>query len=255
MDGQAQEEQPGAAWLDETDTALESFMQEEALVDALQSAPEHARVEPFEVETIPPAAAVATPAIAVGASSGVPPSGGSATAAASLARLGEPVGSSGLQERRTEATAAAESQRHTGARQPEAASSGGAEKDEKAKKAAKSGLPWRGAALVMMAILGLMLLAPGLFEEERVETRRPVRAEPRPIQMPAVKEDEGATVIANNTKVGQRLGSIGVSWSSGNATNASVIVAASGNNSATEPKGDHGRRQRMRGKAGNTALH
>jgi hypothetical protein len=103
----------------------------------------------------------------------------------------------------------------------------------------------------------MVLLGPGLFEEE-VRTPRPARVEPRPIQLPAVVETEDAKVAANGTQVGQRLGSIGVSWSSGLATNASVIADASGNNSAeaTEPKGDHGHRQRMRGKAGNMdALH
>lgn len=258
--------------VDEADAALESFMQEDALLDAIQNAPQvGALVQTFEVDAgaLPGGPGAGAPAPRPQVNSTIAPafSSSSASASSGMARREAAAPDRGPKERRHDATAEL---RPAAGQPPEAFEVADPRADPEAKThAAKPrSLPWGGALLTASALLGIFVWGPALWEEEvKSPSKMAVAAyaEPRPIQMPAPSDDDAAApgginaTSVNVTALSARRGSIGVRWSSGSAVNASML-GAFGNSSALAaaaaepPRGEHGRRGRVRGKAGGSEL-
>jgi len=258
--------EPGAGWLDEADAALESFMQEDALLEAIQNAPEpEAKVQSFEVDASAVAGHGASSADSQ--ASHAARGGGAPAAAVSLVQI--PVraerstaellsrddgitSSSGPKERRIDTSG--DSHRLPASRQPEVGSPTTPTKLQP--RGRPNALPLLGAILSAIVVIAMVVWeTPGLWESDQQAVRE-APLEPRPIQLPAVGADADLDQ-ANATAVGVRRGSIGVRWSSDAAGNHSLPLdaAAAAATAGEPPRGDHGRRQRMRAKGGTSALH
>jgi len=318
----------GAAWLEESDVDLDRFLQEDALLDAIQNVPGLEELERLEQEQQRQQPLMAPFAVNGAGASGFVSSSSSTSAAERDASLcmdttsllrghtgaEEPSfggGSSGTQapavSRRSGATSVASPSAAGGAPAPTpragvarvahgarpppggnsaaAGAPGGAAAAAAAALPRKRPVPWRGAALLVVAIWSIIYFGLGLFESDEPGARPLVpvlAAEPKPIQMPGDLPGSpfggSAGEAANGTSAASpavrsagtlRRGKIEVRWSSDSAASNTSGAAAmpglssqGGNSSGSEAsgggdggaagkRGDRGRRGRgPRGRSG-----
>eukprot|EP00747_Dinoflagellata_sp_TGD_P087811 gnl/TRDRNA2_/TRDRNA2_163763_c2_seq3.p1 gnl/TRDRNA2_/TRDRNA2_163763_c2~~gnl/TRDRNA2_/TRDRNA2_163763_c2_seq3.p1 ORF type:complete len:282 (+),score=69.80 gnl/TRDRNA2_/TRDRNA2_163763_c2_seq3:92-937(+) len=252
-------------WADDVETELDSFMQEDALLDAIRSAPaEEHQAFPAEAvdctESITSGSGVNSPGVVSlapvsSSSTGAPldaASGGSAdkdfdNLCAMLSAEARSAGSpGGPKERRPDAE-----QRPSAASQQ---AKGAAGPPKQKSRPLPSG---RSALLTVACLVGLLLYGPGLVGGDAPkEKKAPVKMTPR-IMLPAIEAIDEALESMNATvKQAVRAGTISTQWSSESASNITIdemmAAAANGNSTASEtpreerPRDDRGRRGRLR---------
>lgn len=237
------EEEAGPGWLDDADAALESFMQEDALLEAIQNAPALASaVSHFEVDEGADAesgAAHAAPLLAPAGhgharSHGA---GGAAAAAAAAAVSAEGAGLKARERRLEPLEIGAPSPRSEAPLSPSKGSSKGRARP----------LPWRAGLVFLLAVVGIVFWGPDLFGSSEAK-RLPAHVDPKPIQLPAFDDEDAEP--ANASRFGERRGRVGVQWSSDQAANMTATRDAEdeGNGTARGDREGRGRRGRTRGK-------
>mmetsp|Transcript_29769 Transcript_29769/g.75777 ORF Transcript_29769/g.75777 Transcript_29769/m.75777 type:complete len:323 (-) Transcript_29769:109-1077(-) len=199
--------------LDEADAALESFMQEDALLDAIQDAPE-----------VPGLGGFGPLGRAVG---GLNPGAGAASLPDECDELLTP-GVSGPKERRVQEAGAQ--------RSPAAEAAHGV------RLSRQKTPPWRGALLTIVTLVGMYVWGPELFWEDAGKQKfvpAPPPAMPQILLPPGTEEENKeaeiggapeaatATVAASNvTRFGVRRGRAGVKFGTDFATNRAAAVDA-----------------------------
>lgn len=228
----AAQEEAESGWLDDADEdALDSFMQEDALLEAIQNAP--------GLET-------------QGLQADVNTSVSSTCAASSSGNVNLSSGTECsemlLKERRTETDV----HRPGGKPQPLEVDAPESSKGDKEKGRPKQ-MPWRGWIAALSFVLGVLLWGPDMWGEPAAMPVNPVPPPtPRPIQMPLADEEEGegtaAPVATNASRLagdfGVKKGRISVTWSTDSNSTAAALAAAASKDNDTAARGEHGRRGR-----------
>lgn len=268
----------GDGWLDDDDAALESFLSEDALLDAIRNAPvPETELPELQDYPVPSAGSVGTrpgggrdeaPAAAVSSSTALPASAAGANSGDALD--GVAVGgnhqaeSHGVQRFEIEASDAGPKERRTDLERgatTEASRGNAAGKRGKAPgdaDAAKSKpvktFPWQGAAIAAATLLWMLIWGPDFGLSSAAEVKA-VPATPQrdpEIRMPSFSDDgleDDLSLEINATAT--RRGSIGVERSPmvAHGTNLSAL-ADSGDASGEASSGgsnERGRRGRRRG--------
>lgn len=235
-------QEPGTGWFDDADAELDRLMEEDALLDAIQSAPEPevseailTPMQTFEVEQPP------TRLTGNKGSSGSSELAGSDVPLGLHSREGAKVKLNPTELIRGEEQVGA-----AGAAAGAAATKGPRQKS----------VPWFGVLLAVVTIFTMFYFGADLFEGEYKTKVSVAHAEPRPIMLPATPEEEDEVSEApatNATGFGVKRGRINVQWSSDSASNATAL-ALGGNDTVPSDeagkRGDRGRRSRLRSKGG-----
>lgn len=255
MTEEQQEEQFGDSWLDEADLSLESFMQEDALLDAIRDAPEIAEsaVPMFEDFTTVDIVGADQESHLVSENGGARHAASSSTSGAELQTSvveeefeslrmklsGDSTGVSGrrvVQNVQAESAAAEPSQRQqiaatAGVPGQSPTTSQRQKAGQPSKAVRQRSLPWRGGLLTCFAIVGIVLWGPELWEDPATTSISAQFKIPE-IQVPLADPVDISMVdnIANRTQRG-RVGSI---MSVQRSSNASIVgtVALEGNTSS-----------------------